>query len=298
VPSELRRVQGSLPQSWRWHLFSFEHPSAYFQIGPWREDRKYQPITIARRCACCFNRFERRGGGRLGVESPRPTLGLFAVDRLRYDFSRGPPFRAAPAAARCSRRPGAPRLSSAPSPAWPRPHCRASRRRRAAARSRRGNDIAAGHLVGPPGCGEAAWCHRGGGEPWYGLHLTGVTASGVLLPELTQPAAVSLLGLRRVYGLPRPSVTCRLTSSSRGGALDRFPTITFRRHPHRACPSQSDGGSICRVGRQSKTGADDYQRPSAIPRFGGLFVQVVDRGFLRPLCGHRPPAPANLGGRK
>jgi hypothetical protein len=48
-----------------------------------------------------------------------------------------------------------------------------------------------------------------------------------------------------------------------GSALDRFPTITFRRRrPHCAFPVQSDGGSIRRVGLQSKTAADDYQHPS------------------------------------
>jgi hypothetical protein len=66
----------------------------------------------------------------------------------------------------------------------------------------------------------AAGCHRGrrprGGK--YRLHATGVTASGVPLLELTQPAAVSLHAFTRTYGLPRPSVTCRVMTSS-GGAL-------------------------------------------------------------------------------
>jgi hypothetical protein len=84
------------------------------------------------------------------------------------------------------------------------------------------NDVAARHRVGVPRCRETAGCHRGGGEPWYGLQRTGVTASGVPLPELTQPAAVSLLGFRRVYGLPRPSVTWRVTSLSRGALLIGF----------------------------------------------------------------------------
>jgi hypothetical protein len=44
------------------------------------------------------------------------------------------------------------------------------------------DDIAARHGIGVPGQWEAA-CHRRGDEPWYGLHRTGVTASGVPLPE-------------------------------------------------------------------------------------------------------------------
>jgi hypothetical protein len=55
-----------------------------------------------------------------------------------------------------------------------------------------------------------------------------------------------------------------------GSALDRFPTITFRRRrPHCAFPVQSDGGSIRRVGLQSKTAADDYQH-LAVSRHRGL----------------------------
>jgi hypothetical protein len=57
-----------------------------------------------------------------------------------------------------------------------------------------------------------------------------------------------------------------------GSALDRLPTITFRRRPpHCAFPIQSDGASICRVGLQSKAGADDYQRPSRCLAIAGLF---------------------------
>ena len=44
----------------------------------------------------------------------------------------------------------------------------------------------------------------------------GVTASGVPLPELTQPAAESLHRYGSRYREPRPSVTSRLTSSSNG----------------------------------------------------------------------------------
>jgi len=50
----------------------------------------------------------------------------------------------------------------------------------------------------------------------YDLHCNGVTASGVRLSELTQPAAVSLQGTLSTYGSPRPSVTIKVTSWSRG----------------------------------------------------------------------------------
>jgi hypothetical protein len=42
----------------------------------------------------------------------------------------------------------------------------------------------------------------GGCAGKYRLHATGVTARGVPLIELTQPAAVSLLAFTRMYGLP------------------------------------------------------------------------------------------------
>jgi hypothetical protein len=58
---------------------------------------------------------------------------------------------------------------------------------------------------------EAAGCHHFFGRGKYGLHCKGVTASGVPLPELTQPAAVSLNGLWSSYGSP-PSVTISATS--------------------------------------------------------------------------------------
>jgi hypothetical protein len=50
----------------------------------------------------------------------------------------------------------------------------------------------------------------------YGLHLTGVTASGVPFLELIQPVAVRRHGHWSVYGPPRPSVTCNAMSSSSG----------------------------------------------------------------------------------
>jgi hypothetical protein len=50
----------------------------------------------------------------------------------------------------------------------------------------------------------------------YGRHFTGVTVSGVPLPELTQPNAVSLLAFTRRDGSPRPSLTCSVTSSLSG----------------------------------------------------------------------------------
>src|SRR5262249_35093009 len=49
----------------------------------------------------------------------------------------------------------------------------------------------------------------------YGFHCKGVTVSGVPLPELTQPAPVSLNGLRTAYGSP-PSVTTSIRSVSIG----------------------------------------------------------------------------------
>jgi hypothetical protein len=54
---------------------------------------------------------------------------------------------------------------------------------------------------------ERAGCHRFFGRGTYGLHCKGLTASGVPLPELTQPAAVSLNGLWSSYGSPRRSRT-------------------------------------------------------------------------------------------
>jgi hypothetical protein len=42
--------------------------------------------------------------------------------------------------------------------------------------------------------GSGARCHRFFGRPTYGFHCKGVTASGVPLPELIQPAAVRLHG--------------------------------------------------------------------------------------------------------
>jgi Family of unknown function (DUF6481) len=62
-----------------------------------------------------------------------------------------------------------------------------------------------------PGCLR----HRRGTKE-YGLHLSGVTSSGFPFLELIQPAPVRLHGHLIVYGLPRPSVTCSVTSSSNG----------------------------------------------------------------------------------
>jgi hypothetical protein len=57
-------------------------------------------------------------------------------------------------------------------------------------------------------------CHQRVSE--YGLHLTGVTASGVPALELIQPVAVRRHGHRIAYGAPRPSVTWSVMSSSNG----------------------------------------------------------------------------------
>jgi hypothetical protein len=78
-------------------------------------------------------------------------------------------------------------------------------------------DVAARDRVSAPGREKSAGCHRGrGGWSWYGLHLTGVTSSGVPFLELIQPLAVRRHGHRSVYGPPRPSVTCSAMSSSSG----------------------------------------------------------------------------------
>jgi hypothetical protein len=79
-----------------------------------------------------------------------------------------------------------------------------------------GHSIMAGHLIGAL-WGKAAGCHRGrDGGMGYGLHLTGVTSSGVPFLELIQPVAVRRHGHWSVYGAPRPSVTCNAMSSSPG----------------------------------------------------------------------------------
>jgi len=65
-------------------------------------------------------------------------------------------------------------------------------------------------------------CVRGAGAP---------NAASRCVLELTQLVSVSLLAFTRAYGLPRPSVTSRVTSSSRGAL-----SIGFQFHPHRAFP--------------------------------------------------------------
>jgi hypothetical protein len=67
----------------------------------------------------------------------------------------------------------------------------------------------------------AAGGHRFFGRATYGLHCKGVTASGVPLPELTQPVAVSLNGPLSKYGLP-PSVTISATSWPTGAVSIGF----------------------------------------------------------------------------
>ena len=57
------------------------------------------------------------------------------------------------------------------------------------------DDVAAGDIVGAPGRGETAGCYGFRRSGTYRLHFTGVTESGVPLPELIQPDAVSLHGL-------------------------------------------------------------------------------------------------------
>jgi hypothetical protein len=69
--------------------------------------------------------------------------------------------------------------------------------------------------------GRVAGGHRFFGRATYGLHCKGVTASGVPLPELTQPAAVSLNGPLSKYGLP-PSVTISDTSWPTGAVSIGF----------------------------------------------------------------------------
>jgi hypothetical protein len=52
-----------------------------------------------------------------------------------------------------------------------------------------------------PAPGSSLECHRGrGGQPWYGLYLTGVTASGVPCLELIQPVVERRHGHWIVYG--------------------------------------------------------------------------------------------------
>jgi hypothetical protein len=72
------------------------------------------------------------------------------------------------------------------------------------------DDIAAGDLFGAPGRREAARRHGFHPPARYGFHLTGMTASGVPLLELTQPDAVSL----QWYGSLSPLANTRTTASS------------------------------------------------------------------------------------
>jgi hypothetical protein len=81
----------------------------------------------------------------------------------------------------------------------------------------------------------------------YGLHFNGVTSSEFPFLELIQPAAVRLHGHLIVYGLPRPSVTCSVTSSS-NGAL----SIGFQ---------PSSGGP--RIGHFHSSYGDNIARPGA-----------------------------------
>jgi hypothetical protein len=74
-------------------------------------------------------------------------------------------------------------------------------KRRTTAATRASNIDGASMMTDPTPCKwgmQVATRHRLRGA--YGLQCNGVTASGVPLPELTQPAAVSLNGLRIAYG--------------------------------------------------------------------------------------------------
>jgi hypothetical protein len=130
------------------------------------------------------------------------------------------------------------------------------------------NDVAAGH-----------WIVRG----------IGVTSSRARLAVVWPPAYrrdLQRRSLPRIDPASRRAPTRPLDCIRRAPAvcylhrdvfvkrctLDWIPVIRHPRRPHCASQFRTDGDSICRVGLQSKTGADDYQRPSAI-RFGGLFVQ-------------------------
>jgi hypothetical protein len=78
-------------------------------------------------------------------------------------------------------------------------------------------DAAEGASFGPTVSVGIGGYHRGQyGGMGYGLHLTGVTSSGVPFLELIQPFAVRRHGHCSVYGPPRPSVTCNAMSSSSG----------------------------------------------------------------------------------
>jgi hypothetical protein len=96
-----------------------------------------------------------------------------------------------------------------------------------------------GVLYDAPGRREAAAGHRlGMGK--YGFHWSGVTASGVPLLALTQPATVSLNGDLSAYVVPRPSLTISVTSWSNGAASSGFQpnlsmsTSHFYHRPSRA----------------------------------------------------------------
>jgi hypothetical protein len=75
------------------------------------------------------------------------------------------------------------------------------------------------------------------GPKEYGLHFSGVTSSAFPLRELIQPAAVRLHGQLIGYGLPRPSVTCSATSSSKGALSIGFQSLSGGRigHFHSSC---------------------------------------------------------------
>jgi hypothetical protein len=99
------------------------------------------------------------------------------------------------------------------------------------------------------------------------------------LPELTQPAAVSLHGLLRVYGSPRPSVTSSVTSWSKGAlSIDFQPFLRGSRianqdFPHYLAPDWKkrkpqlrDRGLVRILGAKGECG-DPHVRSTSLLTF-------------------------------
>jgi hypothetical protein len=65
-------------------------------------------------------------------------------------------------------------------------------------------------------------CRGRVGTRCSGIHFKGTTASGVFLPDTTQPALVRRQGFKRTYGLFQPSETKTVISSSKGAVSAGF----------------------------------------------------------------------------
>jgi hypothetical protein len=74
------------------------------------------------------------------------------------------------------------------------------------------------------------------GSRCNGIHFKGTTASGVFLPDTTQPAFVRWHGFIRKYGLLQPSETKTVISSSKGAVSAGFHIHDFSAlYPNNSC---------------------------------------------------------------